>query len=350
MDFNKAFNLTNKAAAIYYSNNMSKERYAEAMVRRLKEELSRPTKISQASTIKKYMHEVERQTCKQLSVTDLNGNISAISNYLLSVVRQGLNPSEHRLSTPPSKLIFERYITKGQGYTTEFVPFKNTGFTPIRERIRGSMVPEAMASLMEAIVDHKLFLTQSDGYTWMFFLTPDITIDHLGVIEINFGRFIIGFRVKKQGGIFESIVNPDPLSTISAKQVSEIVHPNYPYIHPHISIDGTICMGEGGLPFTNMLRSGLFYEAIETVISVLKTYNSSSPYQTIDRFERVAPYNQKCCITKKFIPNNAAIVCPCGRIRHKYTLRCACHKMGNRIETNNNNNNELEVAQEVYDE
>lgn len=328
MDFETALELTqSKAAAIYYSNNFSKERYANKMATKLKEEFTNIVKRTQSSIIKSYINEVERQNNNIRGVVDKNGNIGTILKYLLSIVNNGLYPSRYTKICPPDDLIFEKYITKNQTFNTEFTPFKVRGFVPINEKIRGSMRAEAAASLMEAIVDHKLFFTSDNNRVQMFFLTPDITIDYLDTIKIDFGRFLICYSCEKKGRLFESIVNSGYSHRLLAKPLSGIVHPNSPYAHPHVSTDGSICMGEGARPLYSMLQNGLFYEAAEVIISVLKTYNPSSPYSPIDKFERIAPHNQKCCITKKFISKYMAIECRCGRIRNKGIEHCACYYM-----------------------
>lgn len=108
-----------------------------------------------------------------------------------------------------------------------------------------------------------------DGHEPIRFVTPPITITHRHE-SVDFGPFAITFPMDREwdnyhGWDFYAL---DP-------------NERQDYIHPHIS-DGGLCGGEWGASLNAAMSRGDLSDALELTISILRTYNPSSPYLSLD--------------------------------------------------------------------
>ena len=57
-------------------------------------------------------------------------------------------------------------------------------------------------------------------------------------------------------------------------------------VHPHVR-DNQICAGDGAAPIASALREGRIADAFLAIHAVIRTYNSSSPYISLDRWQGI---------------------------------------------------------------
>jgi len=86
------------------------------------------------------------------------------------------------------------------------------------------------------------------------------------------------------------------------------------YFHPHINIDGSICLGNNGETINSAIRQCRFLDTFELLSFLLKNYNSGSPYRVLNSW--VMPECQscgdstrlKCFFTHQYVCESCAMI------------------------------------------
>ena len=90
--------------------------------------------------------------------------------------------------------------------------------------------------------------------------------------SLNFGKF----RAK--------ISLADP--SIRVLPLSNNLHVNFNFYHPHVSGDGSVCWGNASSTVSENLVDGKVSEVVQLLQSLLMYYNPDSPYESFESFSR----------------------------------------------------------------
>lgn len=158
--------------------------------------------------------------------------------------------------------------------------------------------------------------------------TVTVTTDTIVLEGITFGRFHIVLQLDQLIDNPYRVVAESPNPSTSRSEVT----------HPHVS-SGRLCEGDASVPLENALRDGRFSDFFQIIQQTLKTYNSDSPYVSIDDWEESVNCSTCGCRVDRdeshYCDNCEATVCSdcstcCAHCDHSGCVDCVpfcrgCH-------------------------
>ncbi len=119
--------------------------------------------------------------------------------------------------------------------------------------------------------------------------TISITTGDIVLEDISFGPFEIKLFINK----IEKLYSDYPYRVIALEP--NPAGGNDSVTHPHVS-DETLCEGEGHVAIRNAIEQGRICDFFTLITNILKTYNSSSPYVSLDDWGGRSCYDCGCTI------------------------------------------------------
>ncbi len=104
--------------------------------------------------------------------------------------------------------------------------------------------------------------------------TLTVTTNEIVLEGMSFGRFGIVLQLNSLTDNPYRIVAESPNTATSRSDIT----------HPHVSSE-RLCEGDASIPLEQALRSGRFYDFFQIIQQTLNTYNSESPYVSIDDWD-----------------------------------------------------------------
>lgn len=123
----------------------------------------------------------------------------------------------------------------------------------------------------------ELIATRDEFSDFEFDLRADtvtVTTDVIVLEGISFGRFQIVLQLNQLLDSPYRVVAESPNPATSRSEVT----------HPHVSSE-QLCEGDASTPLDNALRDGRFSDFFQIIQQTLNTYNSDSPYVSIDDWD-----------------------------------------------------------------
>ena len=179
-----------------------------------------------------------------------------------------------------SALIFETTIKRFAAKLDEFV--KAANFYISGESYRKALRMPTYREIFEDIkhLSDEFDIVEYDARNKQL----SVTTENIELEGINFGEFKISLDLLNLGELkLHKIICVEALQPNPAACNHEVTH-------PHVQNE-RMCCGDGTVPMTNALENGRLLDFFMVAAQVLRTYNSSSPYVSLDMWDGIECYN-----------------------------------------------------------
>ncbi len=163
----------------------------------------------------------------------------------------------------------EGYFQEAQGFLERMAQAQRE-----LEAFDASESKSGITAQVEKILSNPFYKLKATSGNLIEFITEPIFMHHKDTnqgidMKVNFGKFTVIWAVENNS------------FKVRAGEGNTLVDG---YIHPHVSSDGDVCLGNAGSAFTQAIQAQEFYKVFEIFQAIFHSYNSGSPFKRLDQW------------------------------------------------------------------